>query len=189
MRRLNMVVRDTISTFGEKVDRLERSSLWRFMTSGGWKVSWDFQVNRPGAEAKMPDLESLEAYILNLRFFIQDNERTSLRNMASLYRKECKLPQYLQQFGEIQEAINRELGRETWFKFNDQTITYGKLLEGMVYSRFAHANKKGHELLQQMAAHPFGYMLAMDEFLRCLGVLHVGLVLVRNLNRVAFPEP
>lgn len=182
------MVRETISTFEEKMDRLERSTLWHLMTSSGWKVSWDFQNDRPGDEAKMPDVESLEAYILNLRFFIQDNERTSLRNIASLYRKECKVSRYLEQFSEIQQAVNRELDREIWFKFNDETITYRKLFEGMVYSRFAHANKRGHELFGEIAAHGFGYMLAMNEFLRCLGVLHVGLVLVRNLNRVAFPE-
>lgn len=46
------MVRETISTFEEKVDRLERSSLWHLMTSSGWKVSWDFQNDRPGDEAK-----------------------------------------------------------------------------------------------------------------------------------------
>jgi hypothetical protein len=37
----------------------------------------------------------------------------------------------LEQFAEILEAINRELDREIWFKFNNQTITYRKLFEGM----------------------------------------------------------
>lgn len=181
------LARETISTFEEKVNRLESSSLWHFMTSIGWKVSWDFQGNRPGDEAQMPDLENLEAYILNLRFFIQDNEPTSLRNVAALYEKECMVPQYVEQFTEIRKAINRELNREVWFKFNDQAMTYEKLLRGMIYSRIAHANKEGHKLFDQMTTHPFGYMLAMNEVLRCLQVLHVGLVLVRNLNRAAFP--
>jgi hypothetical protein len=56
----------------------------------------------------------------------------------------------------------------------------------MIYSRFAHASKKGHTLLQEMAAHPFGYMLALNEFLRCLAMLHSGLVLIEKLNRAAF---
>lgn len=83
------MVRETISTFEEKLNRLEESSLWEFMTSKGWKVSWDFENDRPSDEARMPELESLEAYILNLRFLLQDNEPTSLRNIASLYKKEC----------------------------------------------------------------------------------------------------
>ena len=89
---------------------------------------------------------------------------------------------------EIYKAINRELDRVIWFRFNDETITYRKLLEGMIYSRLAHANRKGHKLFQEMTTHPFGEMLVMNEFLRCLGALHCALVLIRNLNRTAFPN-
>jgi len=52
------------------------------MTSKGWKVDWNFEAERPGDQALVPQVEQLEAYILNLRFFIQDNEPTSLRNIA-----------------------------------------------------------------------------------------------------------
>src|SRR5208282_874155 len=148
-----MIEREPFSTFKEKVARLEESSLKQFMTAVGWKASWDFENNRPGDEARMPELESLEAYILNLRFFIQDNEPTSLRNLAALYSNECRDQRYLERFTEIRNAINRELNRELWFRFNDQKMTYRQLLEGMIYSRFAHASKKDHTLLQEMAAH------------------------------------
>jgi hypothetical protein len=181
-------IRSTLCTFDEKVDRLNNSSLWRFMTSSGWKISWDFQENKPGDEARVPERESLEAYILNLRFFIQDNEPTSLRNIASLYRTSCKSAQQVEQFRRTRDAINRELDRELWFKFNDKSMTYGKLLHGMIYSRFAHAHKDKHKLFDQMTTHPFGYMMAVNEFLRVLGMLHFGLIAIRNLNRAAFPS-
>lgn len=58
-----VIAREPFSTFTEKVARLEESSLKQFMTAGGWKVSWDFENNRPGDEVSMPGLESLEAYI------------------------------------------------------------------------------------------------------------------------------
>jgi DNA-directed RNA polymerase sigma subunit (sigma70/sigma32) len=97
-----VIPREPFSTFKEKVARLEDSSLKQFMTAVGWKVSWDFENNRPGDEARMPELESLEAYILNLRFFIQDNEPTSLRNLAAVYSKECRDQRYLEQFTECE---------------------------------------------------------------------------------------
>lgn len=53
-------------TFAEKVNRLEDSSLERFMAVDGWKASWNFEADRSGDDAKMPELEHLEAYILNL---------------------------------------------------------------------------------------------------------------------------
>jgi DNA-directed RNA polymerase sigma subunit (sigma70/sigma32) len=97
-----VIPREPFSTFKEKVARLEDSSLKQFMTAVGWKVSWDFENNRPGDEARMPELESLEAYVLNLRFFIQDNEPTSLRNLAAVYSKECRDQRYLEQFTEYE---------------------------------------------------------------------------------------
>ena len=134
----------------------------------------------------MPDIEYLEAYVLNLRFFIQDNEPTSLRNLASLYERECRDQHLLARFRQVRDTINSELDRSIWFKFNDQTVTYRVIFNGMIYSRFAHSERNQHALFQQMSDHPFGYMLAMDSFLRCIDLVHRGLVLVRDLNTCAF---
>ncbi len=188
MAMTSPTTRQTVLTFSEKVNRLQSSSLLQFMTSKGWKVDWNFEEDRPGEEALMPQVEHLEAYILNLRFFVQDNEPTSLRNIASLYKRECKDAKLLERFIEVREAINRELDRDLWFKFNGETVTYRAIFEGMIYSRFAHANKGAHKLFETMATHPFGYMLAMDEFLRCIRVVHTGLLLVNKLNAAAFPH-
>jgi hypothetical protein len=61
-------------------------------------------------------------------------------------------------------------------------------LPGMIYSRFAHTNRGEHDLFETMTTHPFGYMLAMDEFLRCIRVVHAGLLFVNKLNADAFPQ-
>jgi hypothetical protein len=180
--------RKTILTFSEKVNRLQSSSLLQFMTSKGWKVDWNFEADRPGDQALMPQVEHLEAYILNLRFFVQDNEPTSLRNIAALYRTECKDAPLLERFMEVRDAINRELDRDLWFKFNGETVTYRSIFQGMIYSRFAHTNKGKHDLFEKMTTHPFGYMLAMDEFLRWIRVVHTGLLFVNKLNAKAFPK-
>jgi len=180
--------RQTMLTFSEKVNRLQSSSLLRFMTSKGWKVDWNFEAERPGDQALMPEVEHVEAYILNLRFFVQDNEPTSLRNIAAVYTRECKDTKLLEQFLEVREVINRELDRDVWFKFNSETVTYRHIFEGMLYARFAHAKKHEHELFDKMATHPFGYMLAMNELLRCIRIVHIGLLFVNKLNGAAFPQ-
>jgi len=81
------------------------------MTSKGWKVSWNFETDQPGDDARMPDVEHLEAYILNLRFFIQDNEPTSLRNIGSLYESNCQAPSLIARFSAVRDTINSELDR------------------------------------------------------------------------------
>jgi len=152
-------------------------------------MSWNFEADRPGGDARMPELEDLEAYVLNLRFFIQDNEPTSLRNMDALYQTECQSPESLKQFKEIRDAMNGALNSELWFRFNGQPMTYRMLFEGMIYTRLAHASKNKHALFDEMTTHPFGLEMAMAEFLKCVCALHAALVFINKLNRAAFPEP
>jgi hypothetical protein len=180
--------RKVLETFSEKVSRLENSSLKRFISSEGWKASWNFEANRPGDDAQMPDVEHLEAYILNLRFFVQDNEPTSLRNMDAFYRRECKDAQLLKKFSDVREAMNDTLDRKLWFRFNDQAMTYRMLFAGMIYTQFAHAKRDRHKLFDQMVKHGSGYTLAMNEFLKCICVVHTCLVSIDRLNALAFPE-
>jgi hypothetical protein len=39
-----------------------------------------------------------------------------------------------------------------------------------------------------MATHPFGLAMAMNEFLKCIAVVHGGVVLINKLNAAAFPH-
>lgn len=80
-----MTPKEIIDLFDSKFRRLESSNLIRFITDRGCKFSFDFTTNNLGSDAVLPDLEFIESYVLNLRFFIQDNEPTSLRNMGKLY--------------------------------------------------------------------------------------------------------
>ena len=182
----NRETQAVLQTFTEKLSRLEQSSLKRFLSSKGWKMSWDFEANGPAEDAQMPEIEHLEAYVLNLRFFIQDREPTSLKNMSALYRAQCNKPELLEQFEEVRDAMNDALDREMWFRFNDQPMTYRMLFFGMIYTRFAHANKTDYVTLDQMTAHGFGREMAMHEFLKCVCVVHAALVIINKLNAAAF---
>jgi hypothetical protein len=181
-----MTIPAPVTTFEEKVERLENSSLWRFMGPPGWKVSWNFESDSPGSDARMPDTEHLEAYILNLRFFIQNNEPTSLGNMDLLYESSCHDDRLTMRFRELRDVVNTFLDSPLWYRFNDQSVTYRMIFEGMIYSRFAHANSHKHALFAQMVDHGFGNMLAMDNFLRIIDVVHQCLVLISKVNRRAF---
>jgi hypothetical protein len=44
-------------------------------------------------------------------------------------------------------------------------------------------------LFDQMATHPFGQMMAMNEFLKCIAVVHGGVIPINKLNAAVFPQP
>ena len=167
MPTLDVVLR----TFAEKVDRLEQSSLRKVMATPGWKVSWNFETHQPGDEALIPDLEYLESYVLNMHFFIQDNEPTLLRNMASLYESECNDPSRVAEFNAIRDMINNALDESIRFKLNNQTITHRDIFAGMIYSRLVHSKEENYPLFKQMSNHPFLEILAMVCFLTCVVIV------------------
>ena len=55
-----MTPKETLNLFDEKYDRLESSSLIRFMSNPGWKFSFDFKTNELKSDAIFPDLENVE---------------------------------------------------------------------------------------------------------------------------------
>ena len=142
---------------------------------------------RPSAKAKMPDLEFIESYVLNLRFFIQQNEPTSWPNMNKLYRKNCSSVEHVKKFEEIRKRHDSELNKQLWFKVNDEPISYRELFMGMINSQIAHSNQKHkHVLFKGLKKDSFSFHFALDGFLRCVDFSHTCLAHVNSLNSQAF---
>jgi len=123
-KELTMTPKEIIELFDEKYARLQSSSLIRFMTNPGWKFSFDFTTNALSQNAILPDLENIENYVLNLRFFIQDNEPISLRNLSKLYETHCPDQKIKEKFIELRKLFNSELDRTWPFRFNKKTLLY-----------------------------------------------------------------
>ena len=74
---------ETLKLFNEKADKLESLSFTYGLADNGVtisaKIGQAVESHRQG-----PDEESTDAFVLTMRFFVQDNESISLRNMAKL---------------------------------------------------------------------------------------------------------
>lgn len=182
-----MTPKETLKLFDEKFARLQSSNLLRFITSPGWKFSFNFISNSPGSDSVQPDLEIVESYVTNLRFFIQDNEEISIHNLSKFYEAHCQDTKSIDKFNELRNILNSELDRVWPFIFNGETLTFRNIFEGFIYSRIAHTNVKRHRIFHEMTERPFGYYLAYDYFLRCISLVHNVLTMISDLNKVAFP--
>ncbi|MFZ3046861.1 MAG: hypothetical protein WA151_13185 [Desulfatirhabdiaceae bacterium] len=181
-----MTPKEIIDLFDSKFRRLESSNLIRFITDRGCKFSFDFTTNNLGSDAVLPDLEFIESYVLNLRFFIQDNEPTSLRNMGKLYDTHYYGQEINERFAQLREVFNSELDRKWLFRFNEKEVTYRDIFMGFIYAELAHSKVERHSVFHDMTRHPFGYYLAFDSFLRCINFAHDILSIINQLNKTAF---
>ena len=180
--------KEIIDLFDKKYARLQSSSLIRFMTNPGWKFSFDFKTNSLSSDTILPNLEYIESYVLNLRFFIQNNEPCSLRNLNKLYTNQCPDQKIKKKFIELYKLFNSELDRTWPFRFNKKTLLYRDIFMGFIYSKIAHSKVKNNQIFYQLTKHPFGYYLAFDYFLRCINLIHDILTMISHLNKIAFTD-
>lgn len=177
-----------LDLFEEKFNRLQKSSLLRFLTRPGWKFSFDFKTNAPNSDSVFPELESIESYVLNLRFFIQDNEPISIRNLSEFYCNYCQDNEAIEKFSELRNILNSELDKSWPFRFNSQNMTFRDIFEGFMYSKFSHSNVENHKVFNNLIEHPLGNYLALDCFLRCINLIHDIITMIYNLNKIAFTD-
>lgn len=185
-KEIAMTPKEIAELFDKKFSRVRSSSLIQFMTDQGWKFSFNFRTNELSPDAILPDLEFIESYVLNLRFFIQDNEPTSLHNLSKLYETHCRDQEIYKKFTEIREIFNSELNKTWPFRFNNKKVTYRDIFMGFIYAELAHSETKRHRLFHDMTRYPFGYYLTFDTFLRCINMVHDCLAMINELNKIAF---
>jgi hypothetical protein len=165
---------ETLKFFNEKADTLNKYK--RFMESLherklGFKQSPENRVLQLYVEG--PDYESLAACVLTIRFFMQDNEDVSFRNMKALYDNLATSQENKKKFNQIRDKLNNYLDSDSPLVISAQRanperilpsnlnesftkplndalasgnkLTNGKILDLFVYGHFSHGKNKREE--------------------------------------------
>jgi hypothetical protein len=142
-------IRAALNLFNEKADKLRNSNFVKAaLENSGASLSWQegepFQITRTG-----PTEENIDAFVLTLRFFVQDNERSSFRNMSKLYTDKAISEEHRSEFEKARSYLNDFLDSSTMFNFNGKRITKRQLMEVFVFGGLSHANKQKKSLYDQ----------------------------------------
>ena len=73
-----------LKLFNEKADKLLKSRFAEFILQQK-KLSVKFNWEKDRIIKHLPDQHAIDEFVLTFRFFLQDNERSSFRNMAKTY--------------------------------------------------------------------------------------------------------
>ncbi len=85
--RKNMDIMPLI-LFNEKVDRLERCRLTKRMATPRYKIQHDKIMNLEWIAFDDVSEDDVDAFVLNLRLLIQDEDGFSIRCLSILYKKD-----------------------------------------------------------------------------------------------------
>lgn len=148
---------DVLRLFIETVETIDSSTFLKEMIEKGTQVEVQLFTDNFDAARSGTREESLRAVILSYRFFSQDNEFTSLRNMSAMLKEMENVPgDLLAKFAAIKVELNKELAKDTMVQdmstaivglSNLPPISKYELYDTFLYGLYAHANPEKRRLI------------------------------------------
>lgn len=136
--RLNSL-KAALTLFNEKADRLEARSFTNKIANSG--VTLSGSLGQPAQAFRHgPDEEAIDAFVLTMRFFVQDNETISFRNMADVYSVLPVTKELTDKFNDARSKTNAGLDSATPISLNGTTLTSRVVFDTFLYGGLAHAN-------------------------------------------------
>jgi hypothetical protein len=176
-----------LQLFNEKADKLEGLSFIKGLEKSGVTISW--KLGQPiQAERHGPSDESIDAFVLTMRFFVQDNESTSFRNMADLYAELPIDSELVKKFNYARDDTNATLDKATPIRPNNFDLTWRETFEVFLWGGLAHANPKKKAVYDSWAKDSILFPLVQNEFVFALGILLNMIFYTRALNRAALAQ-
>ena len=131
-------INKSLKLFNEKADKL--MSLGFTKKIFGEKSGFTFSAKKNGPvvfQRYGPESESIDAFVLTYRFFIQDNEKISFHNMSKIYDESGMTQDKINAFKNIRENINNFLNSNSITK----TDTYREIQDIFIYGGLSHATE------------------------------------------------
>lgn len=177
---------EVIRLFNDKVDRLDGLSFVRWLRTN--RLAFSIHLSRSGvsATAEGPDSEATDAFVLTLRFFVQNNEPISIDNMAQLYRT---LPLPAERIAAVEESrnnLNAYLDEVSVLELNGQRITHRQAFETFLWGSLAHSQKRRE--YAEWATHPDVLTVLGNIFIEILAEIFRFLFWLRHHNRGALAQ-
>ena len=148
-------------------------------------MEWDKEQGWDGIHVG-PSEKTVEATVLTLRFFIQDNESTSLSNMAKLYSDldiDRSIPT---KFFEVKDLINSYLDAPSNLSISEAgPMTHREILDLFIYGDLAHASNMTKEDEYQSVSQTPLFPLFQDDFTKTVQLLISALNETKQINCLA----
>lgn len=190
MNKQNII--EGLSLFNEKTEKLFRLSFIKAMfetksgasLSGRAKEDGTFELS---AKRSGPGEEAIDAFVLTFRFFIQDNEKISLRNLAKFYESPQIEINLGKEFAIVRRRVNDFLDgpADILFKFENEKLSRRKIMETFIYGGLSHANEEKKTMYDVWMQIPFFRPLIENEFTYILARILTELDQIKNLNTLA----
>jgi len=181
---------EALELFNEKAEKLRNCRFTKtlFKEKSGFRMS--MKKDKPiETERWGPDEDSIDAFVLTFRFFIQDNEKSSFTNMAKIYDKLSISKKKKVLFKDARNNLNKFLDSTPVAKIviNGKSFTHRDIYEIFIYGGLSHANESKKTMYDLWMNTPLRDM-AINNFVYILGTVMNFISYVQNLNKEVIKE-
>ena len=180
--------------FNRKAERLEQYSLWKYLENNkpSSKVSKGIIPNN------FPDYELIEAPLITLRLFMQNNDYISIRNIHKIYNSNPDIPDNLKNlFIESREELNKFLDKDSlfsiqsliWMNERERYATHytnREILESLLYGEIAHFTQR--EDYQKLYGKIFDNTFNLMQFMDIIKKFKEFILKIKGINHQTIPH-
>ena len=184
-----------LKLYNEKSNELLELSFLKTITnpkagvtiSGHLKDSGEYEIN---SEIRGPSKEAIQAFVLTFRYFIQNNESISFKNISELYNVANIDAELKKQFESARIELNNMLDSSNFMnlKYNNEILSNRKIMDVFIYGALAHANPQKYRLYNEWMSFPPAAVLFQNCFNLILGHTLEAIVFVSRLNEKAIVQ-
>jgi len=181
---------EALRLFNTKVEKLQQLSFTKTLLDKpyGLTLSWSAERGRLETTRHGPHHESIDAFVLTIRLFRQDNDVISVRNIASIYNRLPVSTRLRDAFAMHRTNLNQYLDDHSWISINGQTLSRRDIFETFLYGNLSHLDEAKRELFRQWEQVPPLVPMLENEFVSVLGYFLSTLRVMAEINRLALEE-
>jgi hypothetical protein len=176
----------SLRLFNEKAEKLLSTRFVKYLKATG-KLSVGISAN--GEEERLlPDQDAIDAFVLTFRFFIQDNEKSSFRQLSKTYEKMPISSELKKKFADWRKALNDYLDKKIRINLNGNQPSHRELLGIFIYGGLAHANIQKKAIYDSWKTMGFVHGFLEFEFCCALETVLRAICGMTGINKQAIME-
>lgn len=174
-----------LTLFNEKLDALRYGRFVRSLKRSGYGYNVRFPTGKKAVTKLRPAEDAIRAALLTIRFFVQDNEPCSFRNLSKIY-VDLRIPAEIRiEFRDRRKLFNDYLDSEEHVSLHlsSQRMTPRKVFAAVTYGDLAHSTRHHRVLYKKLSAGPLQTAFSHQDYVRCLIVLLKFAFSIGRLNK------
>jgi hypothetical protein len=160
---------EALKLFNEKAEKLAELSFTEFAIARGTSFTVSASQGQPvTVDVVGPAAESIDAFVLTVRFFIQDKDHSSLRNLAAIYDGVPMSHELKEAFAGARQRFNGYLDQPAGVEVHGEALTRRRIVDVFVYGGLAHAEPEKKTIFDNWMSLPIMAEVLRHKFLGTL---------------------